>query len=330
MRAPKIKKINPSAAVEGGKITIEGSGFDPEEAATLQVSFNGIPARPFLVAKNRIVTPVPDQAISGPLTVIIKDKTSNPYPFVIGQKLASSINPVDSPVFDLEGNLYTTYSGKRGEEVAVSVFKIDPQGNLNPFLSNIPNATSLAFDSEGNLYVSSRFEGIVYKANRSADVTVFAKDLGAPTGLAFDQKGVLYVGDRNGRILRVSNTGEVSTYAEIPESMVAFHIALDLEGNLLVTNPGTSSHNSILLIDRFGKVIQLCNGLGRPQGLTVDDAGNIYVCEAKAGESSIYKISTQGEMSPVVSGPVMVVLAFDRNRNLAVATQDSIYVVPNL
>ena len=328
MRPPKIKNVKPSIAIEGGKITIEGTGFDPEEISSLKIAFDGIESRPLLISKNRIVTVVPEQTTRGPLTVTLNDKKSNAFEIAIGQKIADNIQAVDSPAFDSHGNLYTTFSGKRGETVPVSVFKIDSQGSMTPFLSNIPNATSLAFDSKGNLYISSRFEGTVYKATPKADVSVFAKELGVPTGLAFDAEGYLYVGDRGGRIFRISPDGDAKTFAELSESMIAFHLVFDREGNLLVSNPGVSSQNSIMLVDRYGKAMPLYGGFGRPQGLTVDAAGNVYVCEAKAGESIVLKINSAGEMTPFLSGPVMVGIAVDKKGKFAVATPDAIYLVP--
>jgi hypothetical protein len=329
MRPPRIKSVRPAFAIEGGKITIEGTGFDPEDVTSLKIAFNGLESRPLFISKNRIVTIVPEQANRGPLTVTLNQKSSNPFEIQLGRKIAENVQPVDSPIFDSQGNLYTTFSGKRGETVPVSVFKVDPEGAMTPFLSNIPNATSLALDSKENLFVSSRFEGTIYKATPQADVTDFARDLGVPTGLAFDSEGFLFVGDRNGKILKISGDGQVSTFAELPESMVAFHLTFDLEGNLLVSNPGLSSHNSILLVDRYGKVIPLYGGFGRPQGLAVDQEGNIYVCEAKAGESTVFKITPAGEITPFLTGPIMVGVAFDRSGNFAIATQDSIYLVEN-
>ena len=38
MRPPKIKSIRPAAAIEGGKVIIEGTGFDPEAALAARVS----------------------------------------------------------------------------------------------------------------------------------------------------------------------------------------------------------------------------------------------------------------------------------------------------
>ena len=70
---------------------------------------------------------------------------------------------MDNPVFDRDGNLYVTYSGTRGQEVPVSIFKVRPNGTRETFSSGIVNATSMAIDPEGRLYVSSRFEGTVYR-----------------------------------------------------------------------------------------------------------------------------------------------------------------------
>jgi sugar lactone lactonase YvrE len=324
----KIAEIRPAFGIEGGKVVISGSGFDPEEYANTRLEFGGVRAHILLLSPNRMVAEIPEGAKSGTVTVESKSKTVRSDAFVLGHRITASVDPVDSPTFDAEGNLFVAFSGKRGETPPVSVFKIAPDDGVTPYLSNIANATSMAVDRENNLFVSSRFEGIVYKATPKADVSVFAKDLGTPTGLAFDQAGMLYVGDRTGRILKVSPSGEVAQFAEIPESMIALHLAFDSDGNLLVTSPGLSSNNAIFMIDRYGKVVSLYSGFGRPQGLTVDSSGNIYLCEAKVGESAILRISSDGVISRLVTGPVMVGLAFDPQGNLAVASSGAVYRVP--
>jgi hypothetical protein len=327
IRAPKVKNVQPGMGIAGGKVLIEGSGFDPEESFGTQVLFGGVAGRVLLMASTRVLAQIPDEAKPGPITVEMNSKGSNAYPFLLGRKLADNMNPVDSPIFDNEGNLLVAYSGKRGETPPVSVFKISPDGEVKPYLFNIPNATSMALNTTGDLFVSSRFEGTVYRATPKADVSIFAKDLGTPTGLAFNREGFLFVGDRSGRILKIAPDGQVSVFAEIPESMVAFHMAMDLEGNLLVSNPGLSSYNHILLIDSYGKVIPLYGGFGRPQGVAVDTKGSIYLCEAKAGESAIVKILSSGEIRTLISGPIMVGVAVDKLGNIAVTTSDSVYIV---
>lgn len=313
--------------IAGGKVLIEGTGFDPEESFDTHVLFGGVAGRVLLMSPSRILTQIPEEAKPGPIKIELKGKASNSFPFILGRKLADNMNPVDNPVFDFQGNLLVAFSGKRGETPPVSVFKISLAGDVKPYLYNIPNATSMALDAKGDLFVSSRFEGTVYKATQKADVSVFAKDLGAPTGLAFGREGFLYVGDRNGRILKISPEGEASVFAEIPESMVAFHLTFDLEGNLIVSNPGLSSYNHILLINSYGKVIPLYGGFGRPQGMAVDGKGNLYICEAKAGESSIIRVLPGGEIHPLISGPVMVGVALDKQGNIGVTTPESVYIV---
>lgn len=327
-KALKIKNVLPSYGIEGGKVLIEGSGFDPDEAPSTQVLFGGTAGRILLLSSNRIFAQIPEEVTAGPIVIQIKNKQSDEYDFHMGVRLSNEVNPVDNPVFDSKGNLYVAFSGKRGENAPISVYRIASDGEIKPYLSNIPNASSMVFDRDGNLYVSSRFEGTIYRATPSADVTVYARELGSPTGLAFDREGFLYVGDRTGRVLKVSSDGSSTVFAEIPESMVAFHLAFDLDGNLLVTNPGLSSYNQIWMVDKYGKVIPLHGGFGRPQGLTVDDQGNIYVCEAKAGDSVIWKINRSGEMTQFLAGPVMVGLAFYKKKFMAVAAPNSVYKLP--
>lgn len=323
----KIKDVRPRAGIEGGRVSIQGSGFDPEASESLQISFGGIAARPLLISRSRIISEIPENATEGPIRVKIKRRSSS-VDFHVGRKLVDDVRPVDNPVYDREGNLYVTFSSRRGETVPVSIFKISKETGAVPFVSNIPNATSLAFDSGGDLFVSSRFEGIVYRVTPNADITVFARDLGIPTGLAFNEEGILFVGDRSGKIMKVLPDGEVRVFVEVPESHVAVHLAFDREGNLLVSSPSLSSSNDLWMIDPFGKLIPLHGGFGRPQGVAVDREGSIYLCEAKAGDSSIYRISKTGEMEPLVTGPVMVGVALDPKGNLAVATEDSVYFVP--
>ena len=59
-----------------------------------------------------------------------------------------------------------TYSGSRGQEAPVSIFRVTPGGTRETFASGIVNATSMAFGPDRNLYVSSRFEGAVYRIAR--------------------------------------------------------------------------------------------------------------------------------------------------------------------
>ena len=87
MRPPKIKSIKPAFAIEGGKIIIEGTGFDPEEVTSLKIAFDGLESRPLFISKNRIVTIVPDQASRGPVTVTLNQKAVILLILTLGKRL---------------------------------------------------------------------------------------------------------------------------------------------------------------------------------------------------------------------------------------------------
>src|SRR5207249_4843511 len=133
----------------------------------------------------------------------------------IAAPFATGLHQVDNPVFDRDGNLYVTYSGTRGQQVPVSIFRVRPNGTRESFSSGIVNPTSMALDPAGRLYVSSRFEGTVYRVAPDGSAEVFANDLGIPCGLAFASDGTLYVGDRSGTIFRVNPDGQATTFAAL-------------------------------------------------------------------------------------------------------------------
>ena len=135
-----------------------------------------------------------------------------------GIPLATGLHQVDNPVFDREGNLYVTYSGTRGQEVPVSIFRVGPNGRRESYVSGIVNPTSMTFDAAGQLYVSSRFEGSIYRVFPNGTHEPYATDLGIACGMAFDRNGVLYVGDRSGTVFAVQRDRTVKAIATLPRA----------------------------------------------------------------------------------------------------------------
>ena len=72
------------------------------------------------------------------------------------------------------------------------------------------NATSIAFDRRGQMYVSSRFDGTVYRVAPSGTMSSYAEGMGIATGIAFDRAENLYVGDRSGTIFKMAPTDRSS------------------------------------------------------------------------------------------------------------------------
>ena len=121
----------------------------------------------------------------------------------VGRTLATDMHQVDSPVIDRLGRIYATFSGSRGEDVPVSIFRVTPGRSREPFSSAVVNATSMTIGPDQALYVSSRFEGTVSRLADDGSAALVASNLGVPCGLAFGPDGALYVGDRSGTVFRV-------------------------------------------------------------------------------------------------------------------------------
>jgi len=265
---------------------------------------------------------VPAGLDAGRVTVRVDGSTA----FVdVAAPFATGLHQVDSPVFDRDGNLYVTYSGTRGQQVPVSIFRVRVNGTRETFSSGIVNPTSMAIGPDGKLYVSSRFEGTVYRVGDDGTVESFASDLGVACGLAFAGDGTLFVGDRSGTIFRVDRKGQAATFSTLPASVAAFHLAFGPDGALYVTGPTLSSYDSLYRIDGSGQVTTRHSGFGRPQGVAFDLQGALHVVEALAGVSGLYRVPPQGEPELVLAGPGLVGVAFDPRGGVVVTSNDTAY-----
>ena len=84
-----------------------------------------------------------------------------------------------------DGNIYVTYSGGRGQKVPVAIYKIDTDYNVKPFCPELMNATGMAFDPQGQLYVSSRYDGTVYRVAPNGTLSTYAEGHGRRHGHRF-------------------------------------------------------------------------------------------------------------------------------------------------
>ena len=324
---PGITAVRPVSAIEGGRITIEGAGFPVDGPELPAVRVGGERARIVYASPTAIGVVVPTVGDAGRAAVRIDGVKDESAYVEVASTVASGLHQVDNPVFDRAGNLYVTYSGTRGQEVPVSIFCVRPNGMRETFSSGIVNPTSMAIDPEGRLYVSSRFEGTVYRVEADGSSTSFASDLGVACGLAFASDGTLFVGDRSGTIFRVDRGGHAHAFAALPPSVAAFHLALAPDGALHVTAPTLSSYDGIYRIDTHGEITQPYTGFGRSQGLAFDASGTLFVVEALAGGSGLYRIPADGAPELVLSGPGLVGVAFDPGGGLVVCSNETAYRV---
>jgi sugar lactone lactonase YvrE len=320
---PSITSIEPRRASEGGRITLQGSGF-PVEHLPL-VTLGSVPARISFASSQRLIVLVPPDVEGGRMPVHVDSLPGDFGSVTIGERWATGLHQVDNPVFDPHGNLYVTYSGARGQEAPVSIFRVTHAGTREPFASGIVNATSMAWGPDGHLYVSSRFEGTVYRVAPDGTHESVATDLGIACGIAFDSGGWMYVGDRSGTIFRVRD-GKAIEFATLPPSVAAFHLAMSPTGDLYVAAPTLGSYDNIYRVNRRGEVTALATTFGRPQGLAFAPDGALHVVEALAGASGVYRL-THDEARPelVVAGASLVGVAFGRSGELVVVSNETAY-----
>jgi sugar lactone lactonase YvrE len=321
---PHIEAIVPDAALPGGEVRITGSGLRPQDFRQPGVRFGELEGAIVVSADDFLVARVPFGA-SGPVTVSTNGHASNAQPIRVATPIAENLHPVTNPALDAEGNVYVTFSGSRGQKVPVAIFKIDTSYEVKPFLADMMNPTAIAFDRAGQMYVSSRFDGTVYRVAPNGTMSSYAEGMGVATGIAFDRAGNLYVGDRSGTIFKIAPDRQTFVFATLEPSVSAYHLAFSPQGDLFVTGPTTSSFDAVHKIDEHGTVSTFYRGLGRPQGLAFDAAGNLYVAASLAGRRGIVRITPGGEASLQVAGHGLVGLAFGPGQSAILATTSAVH-----
>lgn len=320
---PEIARVQPAAAIPGGEFQIYGKNLLRGERP--RVTVGNMPASVIVASDTYMVARAPEGASAGELVVENGEKSSRAWACDIGVQIADSLHPVANPAIDSKGNIFATLSGSRGQKTQVSVYRIDLNYNIRPFLTDIMNATGLAFDGDGMLYVSSRHDGIVYQVTPAGAMSLFAEGMGVATGIAFDPEGNLYVGDRSGTIFKIAPNRQIYVFATLETSIAAYHLAFGPDCALYVTGPTTSSFDSVYRVSPAGVVEVFYRGLGRPQGIAFDIQGRMYVAASLRGRKGVVRIDPDGEAELFVSGPGIVGLAFTPSRALCLATNTALY-----
>jgi len=317
---PHIDAVSPALALPGGEVRIIGKALRPPDLRRPSVRFGEIEASVLISSDDFVVARVPEGAASGPVVVGTNGHVSNPHTIKVASAIADNVHPVTNPALDREGNLYVTFSGPRGQKAPVSIFKIDTNYAVTPFLTDMMNATAIAFDREGKMYVSSRHDETIYQVAPNATVSSYAEGMGVATGIAFDRDENLYVGDRSGTVFKIARDRQIFVFATLEPSVSAYHLAIGPQGDLFVTGPTTSSFDAVYKIDPHGTVSTFYRGLGRPQGLAFDVEGNLYVAASLTGKRGIVKITPQGKASLELAGQGLVGLAFAPGKSAFLAT----------
>ena len=186
---------------------------------------------------------------------------------VVEPKNVESILVWCVPPQDSDGYSVSTFAGDDGKTF------VDGVGSDARF----GDPEVIVTDSVGNFYVSDLGSNSIRRVSPLGTVSTLAIIDGNPVGMAIDTSDNLYVADaRNHRVLKIPPTGVVST------------LAGSRGERGYVDGPATTA--------RFSA----------PNGVAVDQAGNVYVSDGWYGASSSYhrirKITPSGVVSTLAGG----------------------------
>lgn len=319
----EITEVRPKVALPDGLVQVRLKGL--ESPAGISVLIGDRPAELLGASTTHLTVRVPETEGHG-IEVSNGEKAS--ADLTIGKVISQELHPVANPVVDRAGRIYVTYSGSRGEKVPFSVFVVEPDGQIEPFLTDITNPTALAIGPDDCLYLSSRHSGEVFRSTMDKQVEKFAENLGLATGVAFDSKGNLFVGDRSGTIHRVDSSGNSEPFCEIEPSVSAFHIAIDSTDSLYVTAPTLATQDAIYFISADGMTCEsFFKGFGRPQGIGFAKDGNIQVAASYRGRKGLWSL-VSGVPRQILAGPMLVGFSYGLDGSLYCVDNSTLFHVP--
>lgn len=324
---PHIDDLIPAAALPSGEIELTGSNLGPHSFGPPAVLIDGHAAHILMSRPSRLAFRVPAEATTGLVEVRSPAGASNTVPLRIARELSAGLHPVTSPAVSRSGMIYATISGPRGKQTPVSVVRVSPDGRGTPYVSGILNATGLAFNPDGDLFVTSRAEGTVYRVDAAGEFTTYAEGMGVATGAAFDEEGNLFVGDRSGTIFKINPQRQIFVHATLEPSVAAYHMAVNHEGRLYVTGPTLSSNEAVWTIEPNGDTRAWYRGLGRPQGLALSSEGDVYVAACLHGRRGLVRITRGGVASLALTGTNLVGVAFSPLGSTILATNEAVFDV---
>ena len=203
--AGSISHVSPGAACDHGRVVIHGRELRAAAAA---------PAPRCALATSR---PAPTPSVPSRLVVPrARRPRRRPHPDDDRRRrrrradrrdrqrdLARGLHQVDNPAVDSAGRIYLTYSGVARRAVPVSIFRVSRDGTREPFVTGLVNPTSMTSVPTEQLYVSSRFEGVVYAWTVPGSSRPPCRTWASPAAWRSVPTATMFVGDRSGTMFRV-------------------------------------------------------------------------------------------------------------------------------
>ena len=234
---PPITSIR-RCAIEGGRITIDGAGFPVDGPSLPEVRIGDAPARVVFASPTRLVVDRARRARRRPGArarrrrrrrdgVRRRRRAVRDRPAPGGQP---GLRSRRQPLRHLQRHARAAGAGVDFPRAARTA-----RARRSRRASSTRRRWRSIRRAGSTSRAASRARSIACGRDGSAEP--FATDLGVACGLAFAPDGTLFVGDRSGTIFRVDRDGRATTFATLPASVAAFHLAIGPDGALYVTGP---------------------------------------------------------------------------------------------
>jgi gluconolactonase len=215
---------------------------------------------------------------------------------------------LEGPSFDLDGNLWCT------DIPYGRIFKVTPDGMFNLIVEYDGEPNGLKIHQDGRIFIADHIHGIMVMDPKKADIQPYftrpmlERFIGV-NDLVFASNGDLYFTDQgqsglnnwNGRVFRLTSSGRLDLMLKgIPSPNGIVLNQVENMAFIAVTRmnnvwrmPIIHDDSTNLAINKVGVHVQLSGSLGGPDGLAMDQNGNLSV--AHAGLGSVWLFDKFGE-----------------------------------
>jgi sugar lactone lactonase YvrE len=227
-----------------------------------------------------------------------------------------------SPAAKVPGRRLLYVSQEYASDVVIYPEKGDRRKPIGMITAGVNDPWGLYIDNHGTLYVanqgnyySSTSTVTAYSAGSTSPSLTFSQDLSRPLYPIVDSSGDVFVSNAGGYTTSEPSYAQGGTVVEYRSGSTSAYQVLqtpgieadgmdfDQQGNLYVayrTSDGTGSVEEFAAGSTQGKVLGM--SLNQPQGLLIDNVGNIVVVET--GDTNRIDVFPPGQQTPSVEVPI--------------------------
>ncbi len=206
------------------------------------------------------------------------------------------LSPLPSPegtTIDASGNIYAV---SRQSPQGSSIYMVTQFGTSALVRTDSNDLSGLVIDANGNIYGADLANRSIDKINPQGQVSTFASNIQNPSGLVLDNNGNLYatsttntLSQTAGVILKFSPSGSMTTVASGLMLSAQNGITIDPNNNLYVTcySPEFPA-SAVVKITPAGVIDTISTSFHIPLGIAVDRTGNLFVVDVNPMGDGIY------------------------------------------